>query len=125
MTSTSTLPKTRILLIAYSVHPHKTMEDRNGWHRALQAARNHCVVVMCSTESKVEELDEAVPEHLKGRIAFLPIRLNRFGEYCLSTEKLFYVGYRNWLRQAQKVAFANALATTILAKSSRFALRLS
>lgn len=104
MTERNLIPQQRILMIAYSVHPNKTMEDRNGWHRALQAAREYCVVVMCSSESEVAELYKEVPDPLKGRIEFVPIRLDRFGEYCLSTEKLFYVGYRKWLRKANREA---------------------
>ena len=104
MPLTDAVPQTRILMIAYSVHPHKTMEDRNGWHRAIQAARHHCVVVMCSSESNLNDLNQSVPETLKERIEFVPIHLGKFGEYCLSTEKLFYVGYRSWLRKATQEA---------------------
>ncbi len=104
MTDCNLIPKTRILMIAYSVHPNKTMEDRNGWHRAIQAAREHCVVVMCSCESEIEDLYQSVPDPLKGRIEFVPIRLGRFAEYCLSTEKLFYIGYRKWLWRANHEA---------------------
>lgn len=94
----------RLLILAFSVHPDKNMEDRNGWHRALQAARNHCVVVICGPMSNISELNAAVPSSLKGRIEFVPIRLNAFCEYCLSAEKLFYFGYRNWLANAKRAA---------------------
>ncbi len=96
--------RARILILAYSCHPEKSMEDRNGWHRALQAARDFDVVVMCSTLEDSDLLHEAVPETLKGRIRFVPIKLNKWNTYFLEKEYLFYLGYRKWLWQCSKTA---------------------
>ncbi len=103
MSPTSSLDP-RILILAFSVHPDKNMEDRNGWHRALQAAKQFRVVVLCSPSSQVSELYASLPESLHGRIDFIPVKLGWFSDFCLQREILFYRGYRNWLWNATRIA---------------------
>jgi len=96
----------RLLLTAFACHPDNSMEERNGWNRALQAAEDLNVTVVCSPVTNTQELTERIPVHLTGRLRFLALSAGAFGDYCLRKELLFYLGYRVWharvLRFAKK-----------------------
>ncbi len=108
----------RLLLVAFACHPDNSMEDRNGWNRALQAAEDFDVTVVCSPESNVHELTERIPVHLAGRLRFLTLSAGGFGDYCLKKELLFYLGYRAWhvrvLKFARKMHSQAPLSVTHL-----------
>lgn len=97
----------RLLLVAFACHPDNSMEERNGWNRALQAAEDFDVTVVCSPDTNIDELTERIPLHLSGRLKFLALSAGAFGDSCLRRELLFYIGYRIWharvLRFAKKV----------------------
>ena len=86
----------RLLLIAFACHPDNSMEERNGWNRALQAAHDFDVTVVCSPQTVVNELKERTPAHLAARLDFVSVSAGSFGNYCLTRELLFYLGYRIW-----------------------------
>ncbi len=94
----------RLLLVAFACHPDNSMEERNGWNRALQAAEDFEVTVVCSPDTNVQELTERIPSHLARRIKFLSLSAGALGDYCLRKELLFYQGYRTW--QARVLKFA-------------------
>jgi glycosyltransferase involved in cell wall biosynthesis len=94
----------RLLLVAFACHPDDSMEARNGWNRALQAAEDFDVTVLCEPELEINELTERTPYHLSGRLSFRSVSAGAFGDYCLRKELLFYLGYRLWHAQVLKIA---------------------
>ena len=94
----------RLLLVAFACHPDNSMEERNGWNRALQAAEEFDVTVVCSPETNIKELTERIPLHLSERLRFVALSAGAFGDYCLRKELLFYVGYRIWHRTLLRFA---------------------
>ena len=80
------------------------MEDRNGWQRVLQAAHDFDVVAMCSPFDNADVLHASVPSFLRDRIRIIPVQLSAMSRYFLSTEILFYRGYRSWLGQCRLTA---------------------
>lgn len=81
------------------------METRIGWNRALLAAEQHDVTVLCGPGATREELltlaGEAAEE---GRLDFQPVLHNAFGAWCCTWGALFYVGYRMWQAKAFRLA---------------------
>jgi O-antigen/teichoic acid export membrane protein/glycosyltransferase involved in cell wall biosynthesis len=104
MTATDIIERKRVLLLAYSFHPHATMEDRNGWCRALQAAEKYDVHVLCSPSTKLDEVQDSIPESLRPHLTVEPVVVCRLCTLFLSIELLFYLGYRIWLGHVQATA---------------------
>ncbi len=94
----------RMVMLAYSCDPDQSMEDRNGWMRAIQAARDFDVTVLTAPHVDVDYLASKVPTKLKGRIWFHAVEVSAYGCRCLERERWFYRGYREWLRCAKEVA---------------------
>ncbi len=94
----------RLLMISFCCDPDYTMEDRNGWHRAIFAAQEYDVTVLVSPMRQTTRLQDAVPESVRDRIRFVSVPLSAFHNKCLKSEILFYVGYRAWMRQCLRVA---------------------
>ena len=80
------------------------MEERNGWNRALQAAQDFDVTVVCSPYTSVNELQERTPPYLVARLNFVTVSAGAFGDFCLTRELLFYFGYRIWHSQVFEFA---------------------
>jgi glycosyltransferase involved in cell wall biosynthesis len=80
------------------------MEDRNGWHRAIQAAEDFDVTVLTIPSINTDRLHQAVPNHLKGRIEFLGVPLSAYQRKRLECNRFFYLGYRAWLVAGKKLA---------------------
>jgi glycosyltransferase involved in cell wall biosynthesis len=94
----------RVLLLAFCCHPNGSMEERNGWNRALLAARHHHVTVLYLPMGDSSQLLKSVPPEYQGRLEFLPIELGRFSQHLLKRELTFYAGYRAWHRKAYEKA---------------------
>jgi glycosyltransferase involved in cell wall biosynthesis len=84
------------LLVAFACHPDNSMEARNGWNRALQAAEDFDVTVVCSPDTNIPELTASIPSHLSGRLHFAALSAGVLGDCFLRKELLFYMGYRVW-----------------------------
>jgi len=84
------------------------MEQRNGWHRAVLAARAgfRVTVLYCpgSTDLADYLLQTRLPDELKGWIQFLPVRLPKSQQRWMDFEPTFYAAYRQWHRLAFKLA---------------------
>ena len=97
-------PKKNLLMAAYCCHPAGTMEQRNGWHRAVLAAQSGFRVTVlycpCSTDLEDSLLTTRLPENLKPFIQFEPIRLPESQQRWLDFEPTFYAAYKRWHRLA-------------------------
>jgi glycosyltransferase involved in cell wall biosynthesis len=96
--------RSRLLIVACSCDPDISMEDRNGWHRAIQAAEDFDVTVLTIPSINTDRLHRAVPNHLKGRIEFLGVPLSAHQRKRLECNRFFYLGYRAWLVAGKKLA---------------------
>ncbi|XZE34704.1 glycosyltransferase family 4 protein [Pirellulaceae bacterium SH501] len=96
----------RMLVQAYCFHPDGTMEERNGWQRALQGARRFDVTVLYSNPKKYSNdfYDYLPPEIPSESIRFIEIKNPPLSRHFERSEYSFYAGYRTW----QKLAFARA-----------------
>lgn len=93
-------PRKRILLVAFCCDPHGTMEERNGWHRALIAAQKYEVAVFYHPKNPPIDLVEAVPSELRQNLQFFPIKLTGLWGNLIRREFGFYLAYRQWHRKA-------------------------
>jgi glycosyltransferase involved in cell wall biosynthesis len=96
--------KGRALILAFSCDPHQSMEERNGWNRALQAASNYQTVVLCGPHCDQSILEKSIPDDLKGRIQFVVVPLAPKIHSQLDREISFYRGYRGWTVEAKRLA---------------------
>ncbi|MCE3014448.1 MAG: glycosyltransferase [Pirellula sp.] len=96
--------KGRALILAFSCDPHQSMEERNGWNRALQAASNYQTVVLCGPHCDQSILEKSIPEDLKGRIQFIIVPLAPKILKQIDREISFYRGYRKWTVEAKRLA---------------------
>jgi glycosyltransferase involved in cell wall biosynthesis len=107
-TGMSSKQRQRLVMLAYCCAPKGTMEQRNGWHRALQAAREFDVTVLCYPFVSIEELQANLPKSLQqGSLRFELIHSDWLCRVLYSCESLFYFFYRRWnrlaLRRAQQI----------------------
>lgn len=97
-----------LLMLAYCCHPAGTMEQRNGWHRAVLAAQvGFRVTVLycpCSTDLEDSLLTTRLPETLKSLVRFEPIRLPESQQRWLDFEPTFYAAYKRWHQLAYERA---------------------
>ena len=81
-----------ILLVAYCCQPLGTMEERNGWCRAIQAAQNFRVTVLyhptCSYESLLAAVPDTVPA---GNLRLVPIDNQGWANRLEKMECMFYM----------------------------------
>ncbi|MEO0529504.1 MAG: glycosyltransferase [Planctomycetota bacterium] len=95
----------RVLQIAFSCHPHESMESRIGWYRAVHAARRYHVTVLHGVLHDTNELrQEADSLGLGDRIDFVRIERCSLGKLLTKTATTYYAGYRLWHLCALKVA---------------------
>ena len=100
-----TKQRPRLLLLAYCFSPNGTMEERNGWQRAIMAARYFDVIAMyCPTEAKTE-LERNIPSDLaQSSLKFVPIADDWYSRGLKKFEPSFYFSYRHWHRLAFRAA---------------------
>lgn len=96
-----------MLVQAYCFHPDGTMEERNGWQRALQGARRFDVTVLYSNPKKYRAnfYDHLPPDVSPESIRFIEIRNPPLSRHFERSEYYFYAAYRAW----QRLAFAKAV----------------
>jgi len=95
----------RMVMIAYCCNPDGTMEERNGWHRALIAAEQFDTTVIYRPLPGRTSLASKIAEpRIAGRLRFLALSPSRINEFLLNRELTFYFGYRRWLDEAFGVA---------------------
>lgn len=93
--------RSRVLAIAYACHPTRSAESRVGWARAMQAAANHDVTVLCSPIEDARTLHRLAAEQgVDQSIRFVTIEHSRFGQWCYSRDLLHLHGYRLWHSKA-------------------------
>ena len=100
-----TKKRPRMLLLAYCFDMNGSMEDRNGWQRAVLAAEEFDVTVMYSPTVPVNELLANIPSHLPtSSIRFEPIEVRWISGFLKRLEICFSVQYRFWHRLAYRRA---------------------
>ncbi|MCU0711088.1 MAG: glycosyltransferase [Pirellula sp.] len=97
-------PKKKLLMLAYCCHPAGTMEQRNGWHRAVLAAQSGFSVTVLYCPS-ITDLDNSLlvsrlPDDLRRLVQFVPVPLSRSHKLWLDYEPTFYAAYKRWHRLA-------------------------
>lgn len=101
-------PKKNLLMLAYCCHPAGTMEQRNGWHRAVLAALSgfRVTVLYCPSITDLPDslLSSRLPDLLKQLVRFEPIPLSASHKRWLDYEPTFYAAYKRW----QQLAFRKA-----------------
>jgi glycosyltransferase involved in cell wall biosynthesis/O-antigen/teichoic acid export membrane protein len=98
------LPRKRILIVAFCCDPHGTMEERNGWHRALIAAQKYDVTVFYWPKSPPVDLHQSIPEEQVPHLRFIAVTLSFPYQWMMESETGFYMAYRQWHRQVHRVA---------------------
>ncbi|MFN7875506.1 MAG: glycosyltransferase family 4 protein [Pirellula sp.] len=97
-------PDRKLLMLAYCCHPAGTMEQRNGWHRAVLAAQAgfDVTVLYCPSSTDLNDslLTTQLPEELRQSIQFEPIRLTKSQQRWHDFEPTFYAAYKIWHRFA-------------------------
>ncbi|MFO1064672.1 MAG: glycosyltransferase family 4 protein [Pirellulales bacterium] len=96
--------RAHLLMIAFACDPHHTMEERNGWHRALAAAENFDVTVLTKHDADVNLLQSTIPARLKPHLQFLPVDAGKIYRRCIDKELFFYHAYRVWQKRAADIA---------------------
>ncbi len=95
----------KLLIVAYSFHPSGTMEERNGWMRAVKAAQDHFVTVLYRPIDSLRTLVSAIPHSVpNGQLQLTPIDLGGLPRALERMDATFYFGYRAWHRRAFEVA---------------------
>ncbi len=95
----------RMLMLAHCFDPHGSMEDRNGWQRAIAAATQFDVTVLYSPTVSIDALNASIPSHLpKSSLRFEPIDVRWISGLLKRLEVCFGVHYRAWHRLAYRRA---------------------
>jgi glycosyltransferase involved in cell wall biosynthesis len=77
------------------------MEERNGWHRTVSAARDFHVSVVYYPSVPLDELKQAIPSDLDPDcIQFVPINDDWLTPILRAFEPCFYAFYRRWHKMA-------------------------
>ena len=95
----------RLLMLAFCFDPNGSMEDRNGWQRAILAAEQFDVTVMYSQTVSLSELNANIPSHLRNlSLRFEPIEVGWITGLLKWLEIGFAIHYRDWHRLAYRRA---------------------
>ncbi|MBM3966706.1 MAG: glycosyltransferase family 4 protein [Planctomycetes bacterium] len=95
----------RMVMIAYCCDPHGTMEERNGWHRALIAAEQfETTVIYRPLPGRASLAMEIEDSRIASRLRFIAFSPRPITEFLLRREGVFYIGYRRWLHEAFRTA---------------------
>jgi len=95
----------RLLMLAYCFDMNGSMEDRNGWQRAVLAAAEFDVTVLYFPTVPVKELLANVPCHLpSASIRFEPIEMRWMAGLLKWLGICFALYYRDWHRSAYRRA---------------------
>jgi len=81
------------------------MEERNGWQRAILAARHFDVTVLYLPSVEQDSLSRQVPMHLTpNAMTLVPICDDRLSHAFKAFEPTFYLSYHHWQRLAFRCA---------------------
>ena len=104
-TQDSNQKRRRLLISAFAIAPNRGSEPGVGWHRAIQAAHNFDVWVLCASD----DYETSIQPWLKSNgpidgLSFYPVYLSGL-ENRLHLKPLFtYLIYNRWQRKAFAVA---------------------
>ena len=101
----SETPRSRLLMLSYCFAPNGTMEERNGWQRAISASKDFDVTVLYRPSVAASELEKHVPKNISPvGLTFIPVSEGWLSLVLTKIEPLFYARYRHWHRIAYRVA---------------------
>ena len=101
----SEIRRSRLLMVSYCFAPNGTMEERNGWQRAVSAAKDFDVTLLYFPSVSVSELESHVPSDIRpGGLNLVPVSEGWLSRSLSPIEALFYVRYRHWHRLAYRAA---------------------
>lgn len=101
----SDIRRSRLLMLSYCFSPNGTMEERNGWQRAISSSKDFDVTVLYRPSVAVSELEKHVPRDIRpGGLTFIPVSEGWLSLALSKIELLFYSRYRHWHRLAYHVA---------------------
>ena len=87
----------RLLMIAYCFSPHGSMEERNGWQRAILATRQMDVTVIYEPTVPLAELNQSIPAWVaRDSLELIPIDDDWFIKQLKRWDSTFYLSYRFW-----------------------------
>lgn len=91
---------------AFCFGPDGTMEERNGWQRAVLATRKYDVVVLYNDEKEQHQeiLKRIASSPFAGSMTIHPVSCDDTTLQLINHEPTFYFGYRRW----QKAVFRKA-----------------
>lgn len=95
----------RVLMVAYACDPYRGSEPGTGWHRAVEAAKQFDIWVICEEG----EFRKSIERHVKetGRIRGLEFRFvgrTRFERILGRVPGLYYLSYNLWHRRVYRIA---------------------
>jgi glycosyltransferase involved in cell wall biosynthesis len=92
-------------MLSYCFDPKGSMEERNGWQRAVMAAVQFDVTVMYSPKPDVDILNADRPSNLlDSSLRFVPVAADWFIRSLNRYDVCFYASYRHWHRLAYRRA---------------------
>lgn len=95
----------RVLHVAFACDPEISMEMRIGWQRAIIAAEEHDVIVLCGPGSRIDQLNaEAKKLRLTKHLQFIEVTGSSLSRMLCRTATSYYVGYRLWHKAAYQLA---------------------
>lgn len=97
----SDIRRSRLLMLSFCFAPNGTMEERNGWQRAISASKDFDVTVLYFPTVTVAELEKHLPSGIRpGGLNFIPVEEGWFSRSLSKLEASFYLRYRHWHRLA-------------------------
>ncbi len=91
------VPRPRLLMVAYCFSPFGSMEDRNGWQRAMLATRTMDVTVLYVPNVPVSELTRNIPKWVPpDALELVPVSESRICQFLKKLDLTFYLTYRLW-----------------------------
>jgi glycosyltransferase involved in cell wall biosynthesis len=84
-------------MVAYCFSPFGSMEDRNGWQRAMLATRTLDVTVLYVPNVPLSELVKRIPEWVSpDALEFVPVSESLLCQWLKKLDLTFYLTYRLW-----------------------------
>jgi glycosyltransferase involved in cell wall biosynthesis len=95
----------RILLSAFGFSPNGTMEERNGWQRAMMAAQKFDTTVLYAPSVDLQQLHGSIPDTIDPEsVKFVPVKHDSWNQSLAMSELGFYTGYKRWQKKAYRIA---------------------
>lgn len=95
----------RILLSAFGFSPNGTMEERNGWQRAMMAAQKFDTTVLYAPSVDLQQLHGSIPDTIDPEsVEFVPVKHDSWNQSLAMSELGFYTGYKRWQKKAYRIA---------------------